>query len=252
MKILRITLVFALFGILFASCAKEEAPIENTSDDPRIELAMELVHTYNITAEKPIDLTPADIKAAIFEEEEGGEAAPPCDTGVGCCYGAFDFSQFMINFGCTSGCPVEWDLNCDGVINTADLLIFLTRYPCPPVDADFVTMANANGIIYVQSALDGKVKNMTLIDGIHWYSSPIDIDAVTWYLNGVAVSNDIASAQIQYPGASPSDYDMAIPCNGYYEIAIEVTTQCKTYYYSECFGIKLLGNPTCATSYCSL
>lgn len=249
MKYLRITFVFALSVLLLAGCAKEEALTQLQQDDPRIEQAMDMVQSYNLTADTPVDLSPEDMKAAI-QDEISGEAAPPCETGEGCCYSTFEYVQFMNAYGCTSNCPVEWDLNCDGVINTADLLIFLTRFPCPTIAMALGSSANANNVLYVFDQDDGVIKNLTTINGDLWFNSSIDIDAAAWFVNGVEVSNAVNGIQLEYPGAG--SYHAAIPCNGYYEITLKISVMCKIYTYTECLLIKLPGNPNCTEAYCTI
>ncbi|MEM1217318.1 MAG: hypothetical protein AAGH79_00325 [Bacteroidota bacterium] len=241
MKLFRIPF-FALLATLFViGCAKEE-PSAPEVFNAEVEEILSIIEETNETADLPVDLSRRQIAEALE-----GDVKSDCPAGE-CCLTAYAFSQVLIYNGCTSGCPASVDLNCDGIVSAADILIALANYGCDDVVPVIVTNSGSTNIpIYNQA--DGLLKNYSTINGDLWFTTGASV-STNWYVNGVLVSTN-NSLQLQYPGAKGSSFDVAIPCRGYYEITMEVTVECQTYSFTDCYYIGLPGLPSCGNTDCN-
>lgn len=241
MKLFRIPF-FALLATLFVvGCAKEE-PSTQDVPSPEVEEIMSIIDEANEVADFPVNLSREEI-----EEAMAGDVKASCPAAE-CCLTAFQFSQVIIFQGCTSNCPPEVDLNCDGVVSAADITIALGIYGCDTVVPDVAT-ASGSTTIPVFDQGDGVIKNYTTINGDLWFTTGTTV-TTNWYVNGVLVSTN-NSLQLEYPGATAGSFDVAIPCRGYYEITMEVTVECQTYTFTDCYYIGLPGLPSCGNTGCN-
>ena len=231
----------AFFAVLLAvGCTKEE-PTTQDAPNSEVEEVMSIIDEANEVSDFPVNLTRQQIADAME-----GDVKTDCPAGE-CCLGAFAFSQVVIFQGCTSNCPEEVDLNCDGVVNTADLLIALANYGCDDVVAAIETASGSTTVpIYNQN--DGLIKNYTTLNGNLWFTTGTTV-STNWYVNGVLVSTN-NSLQLEFPGATAGSFDVAIPCRGYYEITMEVTVECQTYSITDCYYIGIPGVPSCGNTGC--
>ncbi|MCB0704822.1 MAG: hypothetical protein KDC34_05905 [Saprospiraceae bacterium] len=246
MRFIRISFLIMLTAGFFASCSEQEEiqPQQETlSYSASAQSLVDAIEQHNDRAENKIQLSGKDIQDAV----NGENRMPPCDMFEGCCFNQDDLDLLIANFGCTSGCPPEIDLNCDGVINTSDLLILASYFGCADVD---VIIGNFSGTsnMNITNLASGQLRNYTTIDGNWWSTNDPTITGARWYVNGVAVSNSLTHLQFQYPGAIT--YDYAVPCNGYYEVTLYVEVECKVYSSTECYYLQIAGNPTCTENGC--
>lgn len=211
----------------------------------------------NLQAENDytVTLTKEDIDIALSVSQT------KTDCSYQCCYNAVDLLSFLACFGLpnppSATCAEDADLNCDGAVNVLDYVIILSYFGCESVEANFYNingdLTDPSNNIASQSQITSQIRNGTLIGGTIWQLSPNTVDEARWYYDGVLVSNNIPSLQLQYPGASPSDYDVAIDCNyGWHEITLEVDVDCNTYSVTTCINVKMQGVKTnCKSDYCT-
>lgn len=235
--------------LLFAfSCEKD-----TTAPQQELSQKAQAYHAILMDAEAQtgvqLGLTASDLQAELAAQGEtsANNRAPIC-------YDYCDLEAFLDCFGSSSPECLIWDLNGDGTVTVADLLFILAGFGCPPpaVTADILTFDSPQLAIY--TAINGLVKNSSLIDGVIWWSAGgvCNFQEAKWYFDGVLVSTNIPSMQLQYPGASPSDYDAAIDCNkGWHEIQLDVRVGSTWYSTSTCIQIKLNEPiPNCSSNYC--
>lgn len=240
MNLSRIAL-FSFFAVLLVvGCTKEESTVQEAPNQ-EVEEVMTIIEQANETADFPVNMSRQQVVDAM-----AGSAKTDCPAGE-CCLGAFAFSQVVIFNGCTSNCPEEVDLNCDGVVNTSDILIALANYGCDEVAAALAT-ASGSTTVPIFNQGDGVIKNYTTINGDLWFTTGTPV-TTNWYVNGVLVSTN-NSLQLEYPGAPAGSFDVSIPCRGWYEITMEVTVECQTYSFTDCYYIGLPGLPSCGNTGC--
>ncbi len=227
----------------FFSCEKESIADDTLYSD-KAHHYYQLLQQAEADAKVSFGLTIADIEEALVKPVTLAKAEI-------CCYTASDLAFFSSCWGATSGpCLDDWDFNEDGIINTADLLVFLANYGCPEVEALLITPISL--MVFDQN--DGQIRNETLIDGQPWYDNYTTaiFDQVRWYYDGVPVSSTPTHLQLEYPGAT--EFDAPIDCNGgNHLIELYVRVDCEIYYTSAC--IKLgIDEPVslCTSNYCSL
>lgn len=194
-----------------------------------------------------LDITTDQLELAIKEQKSNSH-----QRAMVTCYDYCDLLAFLDCFGSSDPECLIWDLNGDGIVSASDLTALLGAYGCDSVSVD-AAISLTGTAIHIMTQLDGRVRNMTQIDGEVWiinYDETI-FDQVNWYFDGVLVSNDPQQIQIEYPGAT--DFDVDLDCTkGYHELVMEVIVECQVYTVTTCVGIKLDGLPLCTDDYCTI
>ncbi|MBR9920004.1 MAG: hypothetical protein GYB31_04135 [Bacteroidetes bacterium] len=247
MKVLRLSLLVLLAAGIFASCSTEEEvqPKDQTEYSDQAITIFEKFKEHNDKSDQTTELTIKHIQNAL--DGKYSETRMPCTQFEDCCFTQEDVDELMDNIPCSSNCPSHLDVNCDGVLNAADLLIMLAQFGCPDVEVIIGNQSGTN-VITITDMFSSQLRNYTTIDGTPWYSSDPTITNARWYINGSAITNTISHFQFRYPGGV--EYDYSIPCNGYYLVELCVEVQCQVYCTSECYYVQYSGLPDCTESPC--
>ena len=243
----------AILALFLTSCEKEDVVTEQTysQEVERIyasHLSLQLEYDHSIEVSK------GDIKEALTIPQ-----AKNCT--YQCCYTTIDLLAFLPCYGLPNPpsptCSENADLNCDGLVNVLDYITLSSNWGCEAVEANVYNingdLSNPANNIASQSLITAQLRNGTLIGGVAWQLSSNTIDEARWYYDGVLVSNNIPSLQLEFPGALPSEYDVAIDCNyGWHEVTLEVEVDCHTYSTTTCVQVKMQGvSITCKNDYCT-
>lgn len=168
-----------------------------------------------------------------------------------CCYDQDDLDALVACFGATTplGNCADSDLNGDGNVNAADLIILLGSW-CAPVEA--LMTAGSNIDLFVGST-EGRIYNVTTINGTLWSDLGDDsiFDEVRWYFDGVYVSDNAYALQLETPGWP--DFHVGIDCtHGYHEVKLGVSVNCQVYFTEQCVFIRTnSGVPYCTEDFCN-